>query len=778
MNKILHLSLHNFKKDKKQFISFGVIMLVTALILNLALVLAFSIGSAYDDKAAELHSADIDAVVPKIAHTGELQEKITSLDNVTAVEARDGVMLPTVIKDFRATDFDLGLIFYNLDDPHQLNCLESIEESDSPVSNPVYLPLYIAEFGQFAVGETFTVEVDGQEYTYTVAGVVQEMQYGNAGSGRMGVFLPEAPYKALVEEFPSSEIANYAVTTSDGADNQAVLADITEIVENNGAAVLFSLTSQSKKQTRTMVSSLLTVILIVFAGIVLLVSVFLCKFRISQTVEEEMTQLGVLKGLGFTSRMIIASVVIPYAMIALAFAALGTALSYVLLPALVNMLAMQAGFRFDVGFHGNALALTVSLLTAVTLLFTCFAAGKIRRLLPIMAIRGLTEDGKTTRNHFPIDKTPGNIQLLLMLKQMASSARQNGLLFVVLSAMTVLIAFSGTLFYNVIIKPDNFMSTLSEESPDVVLRVSSSDIRAVKREISSIHGAAKVLEYAVIPKVSVEGRKAAAFVSEDFSQVKNDLCYEGRNPVSPDETAIGNALAESLALDVGDSVTVGYGDNSRQFNIVGLIQSVNYNGEICELTNAGFEALSQGETSDSLYVYLADGADADEFIHRAEIRLGTQIISSVNGAKKQREAQSIYSVIVNIVVAAIFAVTSLIVLLILFVIIKSMITRRRQEFGICKAIGFSGRQLILQAAGSLMPVTVAAVLVSALPGLLYIPAMNNAIFGMVGAIKNNLQVSAAVLLILAAAEILVTFAMSIALASPIKKIEAYSLIKE
>ena len=33
----------------------------------------------------------------------------------------------------------------------------------------------------------------------------------------------------------------------------------------------------------------------------------------------------------------------------------------------------------------------------------------------------------------------------------------------------VLIAFSGTLFFNVAVKPDNFMSALSEETPDVII---------------------------------------------------------------------------------------------------------------------------------------------------------------------------------------------------------------------------------------------------------------------------------------------------------------------
>ena len=212
--------------------------------------------------------------------------------------------------------------------------------------------------------------------------------------------------------------------------------------------------------------------------------------------------------------------------------------------------------------------------------------------------------------------------------------------------------------------------------------------------------------------------------------------------------------------------------------MVGLVQSVNNRGEICELTEAGFAALSEGESLRSLYVYLRDGADADDFMERAEASCGGNLVSAVNAAKKQREAQSMYTAIVNVVIIVVFIVTVLIVLLVLYVMIRSMISQRRQAFGILKAIGYSGRQLVMQTAGSLMPVTVAATLSSALLGLVYLPAIHHVIFGMIGAMRHHMEQPVGVLLLFASAEIAVTWIISVRLASPVKKIEAYSLIRE
>ena len=345
-----------------------------------------------------------------------------------------------------------------------------------------------------------------------------------------------------------------------------------------------------------------------------------------------------------------------------------------------------------------------------------------------------------------------------------------------LFVITILIAFSGSLFYNVVIEPDHFMNTLSDESPDVILQVSSSDISSVKRTVGHLDGTDKVLSYSVL-QLKVEDENAIAFVCENFSKAQNDCCYEGRHPSSEREIAIGNALAERLGCIIGDTVDVTYGDQSRSYRVVGLVQSVNNRGEICELTEEGLAVISEDPLR-SLYVYLNEGTDAEKFIDKAEAVCGEDIVNTVNAAKKQSEAQSMYTAIVNIVIAAVFVVTILIVLLILYVIIRSMITQRRQEYGIFKAIGYSGRQLVAQTAGSLMPVTVAAALSSALLGLVYLPAVYDVIFGMIGAMKNRMEQPVSVLLLLAAAEIAVTLLIGVCLARPVKKIEAYSLIKE
>ena len=106
--------LHQLKKDKGSYISFGIIIFFTALMLNLALVLTFQADQAYDAKFESLHTAAINICIPKMQNTEQLAEAIKALEGVEEAECREAVFAETIVKDFRDTDFSMNTVFYNI----------------------------------------------------------------------------------------------------------------------------------------------------------------------------------------------------------------------------------------------------------------------------------------------------------------------------------------------------------------------------------------------------------------------------------------------------------------------------------------------------------------------------------------------------------------------------------------------------------------------------------------------------------------------------------------
>lgn len=775
VNKIKSQIIHNLKKDKGAYISFGIVILFTALMLNLAFVLVFQVDNAYNEKFTKLNTATMNICISKMQDIDQLSQDLEEIEGVGKVESREAVFLETVVKDFRNTDFSMNTVFYNMNETRSVNKLEIKEENEIISEQSIYIPLYVASFGEFELNEEIIYEVGGEKNSFQVSGVLEEMQYGNYGKGLMGAYLPEETYREFAKKYANNIVVEYSIMTDGSRELIDVQNKVSSLLGDKGIVMLTNCDSVSTKSARTMVCNLLILILIVFALVILLVSVFLCKFRISNSIEADMINMGVLKAIGYTGNMIIAGMVLPYVIVTVAAALLGIIVSYQVLPILSQMLTLQAGFSFTLTFDVKSLMCVEVLLACIVIVFTYTSAKRIKKLQPIHAIRGNGDTKRIRRNYFPLSETLGKTQILLILKQMFACGKQNLLLFGVSFVLTILVAFASTLFYNVIVEPNNFISTLSEEMPEIVFYPKKEQEDLFLEKLQSNSKIENVLKYTT-GTVYINDELVTSFVCEDFSKVSNDLCYIGENPKEKGEIALGSAFEEKYNL--GDKIEIENGDISCIYEVTGFVQSVNYQGNICEFTIEGYEALSAEDMVPSLYVYLQDKSQTEQVMEEIEEGYGSMIESANNYQKMTKTTQEMYAGITSIVIIVIFILTILIVLFILYIVIKSLLVQRKQELGIYKAMGYSNWQLMVQMAGSFLPASVIAVLLSSALGIVYMPQMNQFIFQTVGAMKNNMEVSFVFLMVFAFIQIMIHFTISICLTMPIKKISAYALIKE
>ena len=775
MKKISSQILYNLKKDKSSFISFSIIILITALILSCAAVLLLQVDQAYDEKFAKLNTASVNTLVPEIQDSPALQQSLVGIDGIEKLERHTAILTEATVKEFNGTDFAMNTAFYNLNASKTLNNFELVAEIDTPVENPIYIPLFSAKFGGFDLHDKIDYVIDGITHTFTVAGIIEEMQYGNYGTSMLCAYLPQAGFDALKQELSGKSVTEYSLRLSADANLEKVTAEISKVLEDQGVTMLNCLDHQQVKQTRTQLCNLLILILAAFALIILAVSVFLSNFRIKNAIESEIINMSVLKSLGYTSRQIVACIALPYSLVTTLSALVGVGLCYLALPVLGNVLAVQSGFTCGFRFDWLSLVCVTAILVGVVSMFTVLSARKIRKTQPIDGLRGNSGEKQSKKNRFPLESTRGNTQTLLVLKQMFACKKQNILLFLVSFVLTILTAFSGTLFYNVAMEPDNFMSALSDETPDVIIKPQNQCTGALENMLDADNRVEYALQ-SLSGNVKIGDKAITAFACQDFSKVRNDVCYKGRTPQAADEIALGSALADSYHL--GDTVSVTLGDVTKTFLVTGYVQSVNTQGELCELSLEGYLSLCLEPQTPSLYVYLRNAADAESVTSEYLSRHPELVLESTNANKMQKETQKMYMDITVILVILIFVLTILIVLFILYIVIKSLLVKRRQELGIYKAMGYTSPQLIFQTAGAFLPVSIAAILLSSVAAMFYMPAIYQGIFGALGVMKNNIEISFGFLMLFAGVQIFVNFAISIFLCLPIRKISPYALIKE
>lgn len=766
------LILHNLKKAKGQFLSFGIVMIITAIILNTALVLLFQTSDAYDSLFDKLNTADLSITIPSFLSGDELARDILELDGSLDMDTNEALFASSTLQDFQNSEFTMNTYFYRINDERELTRHTISEQIETSDEMSVYIPLYLSELGGYKTGEHIRYIIGGTEYIFIVKGIVNEMQYGNYGTGFIGLYLPDEAYDKLKADEAFTPVCEYLIKAEKNSDLTTIRNSVSTLLKERNVPAISILDCQTTKSSRTMVSNTIVLFLVVFAVLVLLISIFLSRFRIKNTIDEEINEMGVLKGIGYTGRMLRFSQVIPYLLVCGVGLICGVALSYALIPVIANVLAVQSGFSYTPVFDISAAFITVLSILITVFLFALSAAGKIKRLEPINAIRGIDPLKPVNKNHFPLDSSKGSVGLNLIFKQASVSAGRNILLFAVAFVMMILLTFTSTLLYNVNIHPDNFLTTLSEELPDIRVQTNEEKYDDLKNILKEEE--VKAVDYGIAITEYTDGT-IPTIVCEDFSLLENNIVYSGRHPQKANEIAIGSAFADNYAI--GDAFRLSLNGKQYAYTVTGYIQSVNNNGLIAEMTDSGYANISDSPMY-SLNLYLSESADISLFVDKLNGEYGDYVTNVSNASKESESMQMMYSSLITIVAVILFVIALLIILLILYVILHSMTVSLKTEFGIYKAMGFTSNQLIIQTVGSITPFIFLGALLSAVSGILYLPVMFHGIFSVIGAIKNNFEIPLYILLIMAVALTAVNVMIGVILCRPIKNIAAYSLIKE
>lgn len=769
MKKAITLSKYFFKKNIKDIISFVVILLISTILFSSAIIINFNVSKDYDKEVDKLNTADSFFTIPSVEYKDIILNDIKNIKGIESVEAQNGIML-TVPVNMEDSIQEQNQIFYNIDNVSNINKKEIIKENTDNVKHGIYLSNYTYIHSGLDIGDEYKFSIDNINYSFNIKGVVNEMQYGNYTSSVIGEYLEKDAYNYLLQSNKAKSVTTISVKSK---DSYSSYNDISKYLSSKNINVLSKNYKEQSKTQRLAISNILVLILMIFASSMLIISLFVSKFKIGETLEEEMSNMGALKALGYTSKEIIISCIFPYIISGLLFTILGIIISYFLLPVLSKVIEMQSGFiwKLNIDLSLNIVVLLINIILIT--IFTLTASLKIKKLNPINAIRGITEN-KNNKNYLEIENSRGSIHFILMLKNFINTKKQNILLGIVLTLITIISSFIGILFYNVNINPINFINTLVEEHPSVVIS-SNLDLR---NEFEAQDNVKNVIYYDENVTLNYKDNSYKTFVAENFKDLSNDLCYKGKNPVNSNEVAIGSKLQEDYNINIGDYITLSKNGYENKYKVVGFIQSVNYSGEVIEMTLDGYKILDNLYSPTTMYIYLNNEHKADKFINKVKNKYGNEIISTMNYAESMESATTMYISLISIVCIVIIAITLLLIYLILYIVISGVIMKRKRELGVLKAIGYENKELVKQLVGGFLPSTIIGSILGLIVSKFFMNDIYNKIFVSVGAYKVSFEYPLIIFISLVVLLILTTIVIATILSKKIKKISVYSLIKD
>ena len=570
---------------------------------------------------------------------------------------------------------------------------------------------------------------------------------------------------------------------ANGTNNYArVEADLLELTGLSATGIssakdnLYGADRVGMKNSRTAMPAMMATMMIVFTSVIAVVCLLVIRFRIKNSIEEDMPKIGSLQSIGYTSRQIALSVVAQYGLVACAACLAGVIPVYPVLPFVGDVFAQQSGLHWVSGFEPLVNIASVGVLTLIVVAVALLAALKIRKISPVRALRGGIMTHSFKHNRIPLEKWRMPLTAALSLKSILQGLRQSVMMFVILTAVSFTAIIAVILYYNAAVDLSTFEKVPGIERANAALVfLPGEDAEAMRAEVAD-HKDVWKAQYVDSGRARVDDVDAGAMVMSDFSGKETVNVYKGIFPRFDNEIAIAGLLANMIGKGIGDEVLVG--KEERPYLITGLTQGMEAGSLTVYLTLDGMRKITPGFRQSQLMIYLNNGVSAAAFVDEMEAVYEGRLATCVDADASFAEGVSSYASIMSLVGLAIVIVAGFVIVLVLYFVIGSAIIRRRRELGIQKAIGFTTANLMNQISlGFALPLTLGALAGCVLGMVATNPLMS---IGMspLGVMKANYLINTAWVVATGCCVVVLSYLTSMFITWRIRKISAYALVTE
>ncbi|MEY9973471.1 putative ABC transport system permease protein [Lysinibacillus sp. RC46] len=777
--KIMNLALANIRRSKSATASLFTFILVAALLLNIGLMVITQINTFFDSKAEQLKDPHAIIMMDYASYNSSYGEFITKYPGVTESETEEIINMDIAKFNFGDNELASRTAIFNADDHRNIGALKLVEKLNTSSANDIFIPYTFKTNGGYELGEDFTITYQNKDYKYRIAGFFETTMMGTTNIGFMKFMLPAIAYQTLADELDKGLIIS-AVMEDKTQSTKLVNDFIKEFPQSTvgePTSSIGTLDIEMVKSVSTLTINIIAMILVAFAAIIVLVSLIVIKYRVSNSIEDGMTNIGVLKAIGYTGRQILSSNILQFVLIAFSASVVGVALSYCLMPIIGNIISSLSGLIWYQRFNMIINLANIFIIAFCVVIVTLISAFRVRKIQPIMALRGGIQTHSFRKNYFLLENTGGGLHFLLAIKSMLSNVKQNIMILLIIVALTFASVFSVVLFYNIASDKTAFVNLFGVEPANVMISVrQDADTTELLSHIKQMDHVSKVNIFDFIT-TKIDNQTVNTNVTDNYNQLENNIVYEGRQPKYDNEISISWVVSNQINKGIGDTVEVEYGTKTASFLVTGLSQSIGNLGQIASLTMDGIQRLQSDYKGTTLYVYL-DGISNQNFIENVHEQYGDYIVETIDIDKNVESQTGMYTAAVFAVMIMVLTITVLVVVMILYLIIKTMIIKRKKEFGVMKAIGYSTIQLMHQISISFVPVIITGVAIGGVLGYFYTNPMLSVLLSSAGVKRLDFIVHLPIILMLCVGILILAYIVSMFVSLKIKKVSAYGLISE
>lgn len=779
MRKSFLIARSNIRKAKGQTAAIVVLVFLAALLLNLWLMLSTDYHANFDRYHDKLNAEHVTlAIEDKDGEVrGFLTKTLDGDDQVKEYGLNDCLYMPGSLT-YNGGEMTNTFVFTDRDTAlnRAVGKIEIVEEGSQ--TSGVYLPM-LYKSDEYDLGKTVEITIGSKPVEYTVCGFFNSVMLGSHNCVLTQVVLTADKYVELQNSDYALDAALLSVRLKNPSDNMNFEAELKSIVSGHFPGVQMASNSYDiVSQARYISQGIASGVMSTMAFLVLLIAVVVIVSNIINYIQVHIKNLGALKAVGYTSKQLICSLLLQFLGLTLIAALVGSAISYVVFPAVNSMMIAQTGIPYAMRFLPLPILISIVILGGTVALAVWLSARRINKIEPIVALRSGVQTHNFKKNHVPLEKTKTPLNFALALKTTVASVKNNVTVCITMLVLSLVVVFSGLMTENIIMDTTPFLNLIAGETADSCISVQAEIEDEFMKKMNADERVEKIYLYTSENVSHLGGAELMATMCDDFSDVNNkSVVFDGRFPEYYNEIALGAKYAKEKGFKVGNEIEITNNGKTETYLISGLTQVTNYLGRDCLLTREGYERLGE-ITNASYYINLKDGVDIDAFNDeiKTDPNFDGKVNATVNVDTTIAGAASVYVSLMTVIVIAILVLSAVIITFVLYLLVRTMLTNKMRDYGIYKSLGFTTRQLVLQTALSFMPAVIISTVVGIVVSCFVINPLMSLFLSSMGIVKCTFTVPVAFSSIAGFGLILLSFGIACLLSLKIKKIAPRNLL--
>ena len=773
----------NFRNDLSHMISFVLIVILSSFMLQFGLCIVMGYNDHFDSKAKELNSSDVYIYFYLYDDYPENEKGIVNyIENDPSIETYEDQIFticncelvfneenPDSISAEDKESFNLR--FGVLDECGEIGIPMFIEKSDEEYSDPIYLSYNTLKNrfkNKYKVGDTIMMKIDDKEYAFTLAGTYEAL------TGLAPVYISAYDYSQIKNEENLNRY--FDIKLKPGVDTDEYVRRMSADLNTRGLDAGFYSLTATVRDSLYMIN-IISAILCVFAAIITLVVVTVIYFRISNSIEQNIVNLGALKALGYTGSQLRLAQILEFSLTSTVGFAVSTAILYYSLPIFEErLLRRMTGTIWDPPFNMTAFLITGAFTVGATLIVSYLSTARISTIDPVTAIRFGLKSHTFKKNSFPVEITSGPIVGILSLKSAFRNKKQNLLIIIIMGVVGITLSVAVFFTYNIAYKPMNLYKLLSDTKSEASLFfLEESDAE----EIEAIPGVEKAWNETSFVG-TVKGNLSEVTVTDDWAYVNSLSMIEGRVPVLSNEVVLGKTLADNCDVRVGDEVEIARSGFESTYVVTGICQSTYDYGVVTMMPASGLEALDLEYTHRwvELTFSVSDYESSERVLKNIQEIYGDKLYF-YNSAYEYLENGDDVDLMVSKALCFIFIVVSVVIIFLsMMLLVKTIIIKNQKEIGIKKALGFTSSQLRMELTLSLMPNIIIGLTIGSFIGFMNSNRFLALILRNMGIYRSTLEELPWMPFVSIVSGTIVAFVLVWFMSHRIRKISAYKLIRE